>query len=155
MENKNLIIGAGIAALLALILLGFIFFFSKKSTQPVADSSLEIQEEVVPTIKPTDLGFKLSARGDGKAVKFSIANGKDIDKIEYEITYNAKGDIPRGIIGSMSGTGEDSMESKFFDLGSCSSGKCKYDEGVTAVKFVLKITKKDGKNYQTEESISL
>lgn len=144
----------GVVVFLAVAILGYLFFFSKKSSPKIADTS-EIIEEVIPTISPENLGLKLTARGDKKAVKFVISQASSIDQLEYEITYIAKGDIPRGIIGSMSGTGENEIESKFFDLGSCSSGRCKYDEGVTSVKFVLKITKKDGKSYQTEDTLSL
>lgn len=144
--------------LLVLILGGgsyYILIGSKSSSTNQTTQAIPTSE-VIPTLNPEDLGLKLTARSDGKAVKFEITNIKDIESVEYELTYLAKGNIPRGTIGTVEIKPTDTkIETKYLDLGSCSSGKCKYDEGVTSVKLVLKITKKDGNVYSAEKSLDL
>ena len=155
MSNNKLLIGGGIGVFLILIGGGYYLYSANTSVKP-QEVAPQVQEEVVPTIKPDDLGLTFTARSDKKAVKFVIANIKDITSVDYEISYTAKGSIPRGAIGHVEvKTGDKTVETKFIDLGTCSSGKCKYDEGVTSVKLVLKITKTDSKNYSTEQSLDL
>ncbi len=154
MKNKNILV-----VLILVVLLvagGGIFFVANNSSQKPAPKLPSSQDEVIPTISPDKIGLTVSARDDKKAVKFSIANAAGIAGVDYEISYNAKGNIPRGAIGHLDGPkSAESIETKYIDLGTCSSGKCKYDEGVTSVKFTLKITMSDGKVYQTEKTLDL
>ena len=153
--NKNYIL-IGVIVLIVLGGLGF-WMTGKKSGKEAQESLVPTPEvEIVPTINPTDLGLKFSARSDNHAVKFAIPNAAGISSIDYEISYLAKGDIPRGAIGHVDVKPTDTkIETSYIDLGTCSSGKCKYDEGVTSVKLLLKITKKDDKTYQSETSLEL
>lgn len=156
-KNKTLI---GIIAFVVLLLVGGgMYFLSSNTSSQTAieeDEVAAIEEEEILTLSPEEIGLELSARSDKRAVKFVINNPKDITSVEYEVSYFAKGDIPRGAIGRAdSKAGEDTIETKYIDLGSCSSGRCKYDEGVTEVKFTLKITKTDDKVYQVEKSLEL
>ncbi len=155
MKNKNTYIF--IAVFAVLLLAGLVFvIFSQKKKAPQPTVSEELKDEVVPTLQPEDLGLKLTSRNDKKAVKFEIQKSDDIQSVEYEITYVALGDIPRGVIGSIdTKSANGKIESKYIDLGTCSSGKCKYDEGVSEVKFVLKITKTNNSVYQTEGILRL
>lgn len=155
MENKKVIIGLGIILLLFLAGGGY-YFIAGKASKPVEVKSQEQQEEIIPTIVPDQLGLTLMARSDKKAIKFEIANAKDITSVDYEISYLAKGNVPRGAIGTLKAKeGEVNMSTNYIELGSCSSGKCKYDEGVTSVKLILKINKTNGKAYQTEKALDL
>ncbi|MDP3988454.1 MAG: hypothetical protein Q8P80_04925 [Candidatus Levybacteria bacterium] len=153
LKNKILII------VLAVVVLGggglFVFSQSKSSSKQVSTPTLAA-EEVVPTILPADLDFTITVREDKKAIKFQVGNIKDIESVDYEVSYLAKGNIPRGAIGHADvKPGDTKIETKYIDLGTCSSGRCKYDEGVTSVKVILKITKKDGKVFQAEQSAEL
>lgn len=156
MEQKKILIIGGIV--LVVLAVGGYFVFSKKTSSVPVEQKAVVEEEqtVIPTISPKDLGLSFDARKDGKAVKFSIQNPKGIQAIDYEISYLAKGDIPRGAIGHVDiKPSEKTVSTNYIDLGTCSSGKCKYDEGVTEVKLLLKIVKEDGKNYSTETSLDL
>lgn len=134
---------------------GYFVLSNNKSSKP-QEVTEQSQEEVIPTIAPSELGFTVDVRSDKKAVKFSLENIKDISSVDYEISYLAKGNIPRGAIGHVEvKEGASTLESNYIDLGSCSSGKCKYDEGVTSVKVILKINKTDGKVYQSEKSAEI
>lgn len=153
MKNKRLVIVAGVVILLLLAGIGYAVT-GKKSAQPVV--SQQAQDDSIPTISASSLSLKLIAREDKKAVKIEVDNAKDIISIDYELTYNTKGNIPRGAIGTIkNGVGSGKIESNYIDLGTCSSGICKFDQGVSVVNVVLKSTKKDGKIYQTTASLNL
>lgn len=155
MGKRNVFIGLTILFLMIIVGGGYYLLSQKQSARP-SDNQEPIQQEIIPTIAPEDLGLTLTARSDKKAIKFEIANIKDITSIDYEISYLAKGNIPRGAIGHLTPKeGETKIATNFIELGSCSSGKCKYDEGVTSVKLILKITKTDQKTYQAEKGLEL
>ncbi len=154
MKNKKVLIILGIVILIALGGGGY-YFFGKTSSKPVDNSPL-IQQENIPAIAPEDIGLTLMARPDKKAIKFEIEKIDDIQSVDYEISYLAKGNIPRGAIGTVTvKPGEEKISTNYIDLGTCSSGKCKYDEGVSSVKVTLRINKTDGKVFQTEKSLEL
>lgn len=153
MDGKKIIIGI---AILAVIGGGAYFATSNKSSKTEQVTSLQQVEEKVETISAQELGLTLVARSDKKAVKFEIANIKNISSIDYELSYLAKGDIPRGVIGHLEVKSTDKkIASDYLDLGSCSRSVCKYDEGVTSVALILKITTKDGKILQAEKELEL
>lgn len=153
MNNKNLLIGLSLALL---IILGGGYFVLFASKSKVSEVPPPPPEEIVLTLKPQDIGLTLIARADKKAVKFEITKASDITAVEYQLTYSAKGDIPRGAIGNTEvKAGQDMVASNYIDLGTCSSNKCKYDEVISPVKLLLKVTKKDGKVYQVEASLDL
>lgn len=155
MKNRNVIIG--VAVLIAIILLfGAYYLFSVRTAPKPAVVVPQASPEVIPTIIPEDLGLTLTARSDKRAIKFEITNIKDIASLDYEISYVAKGNIPRGAIGHIEVKPTDKkIETNYIELGTCSSGKCKYDEGVSRVSLILKITKTNGKVYQAEQSLEL
>ncbi len=155
MKNKNLIIGI-LVVLIVLAAGGGYLMTKNSSSQKHTQQQPQQQEEKIATLQPEDIGLKLSARPDKKAVTFEINKPEGITAAEYEITYTAAGDVPRGVIGQLDITPNASVlkPKTFIDLGSCSSGKCKYDEGVKAVKLVLKVTKGD-KTYQVEDTLDL
>ncbi len=143
-------------AALILLLGGSYYFLSVNKQQPVSEETPVVEETVIEVITPQELGLTFTARSDKKAVKFTITNIKDIQSVDYEISYIAKGDIPRGAIGHIEVKPKDKeIETNYIDLGTCSSGKCKYDEGVTSVKLILKIAKSDNKTYSSEKALDL
>lgn len=154
MNNKKLLIIGGVILLLVLILGGIILISSNKKAQDNAQFQAVSQDETMQALSAKDLGLTFTARSDKKAVKFNIANASDITSVDYEISYTAAGDIPRGAIGHVEPK-NGVIETNYIDLGTCSSGKCKYDEGVTSVKLVLKITKTNGTTYSSEASLDL
>lgn len=155
-DTKMLLI---IGVVLILLVGGGLFVLSSNKSgsnaETTEEESTEIEQEQILTLKPEEIGLEVSVRADKKAVKFVINKPDGITAVEYEIKYEAEGGIPRGAIGQVTPEeGASTIESKFIDLGSCSSGKCKYDTGVTEVMFVLKVTKSD-KIYQIEKSLEL
>lgn len=150
MNNKNFVI---VLASILVVLLGggyFVLFAGKSQTTQVPQSA----EQQILSLKPADIGLKLEARSDKKAVKFTVSKASDISSVDYELDYTAEGNIPRGAVGSEK-PNSGVIETKYIELGSCSSGKCKYDKGVTSVKLILKVVKTDGKIYEVQDSLSL
>jgi hypothetical protein len=97
----------------------------------------------------------MEALNNNKQVVFTIAKSDGITAVEYELTYTAADEQQRGVIGQVEDLEEGNpIESKPLDLGSCSSGVCKYDTGVTSVDLLLKVTK-GGKDYQVKDSLIL
>jgi len=58
--------------------------------------------------------------------------------IEYEMSYIAEGDLPKGVIGTIEVKGKTTIEKTGITLGTCSSGACVYDKGVKSIKVALK-----------------
>jgi len=131
-KNKFVLLGGGI--LLIVVLFGGLIFFRGSQGQNGANSDVFPTEIPIPTIIPEE-------GKPGKTVILTVKNTEGISAIEYELSYSAKDDIPRGAIGSLDL--KKKPATKEITLGTCSD-VCHYDEDVSNVKIVLKITKDDG-----------
>ncbi len=163
-KNKNNFIAVGVVVAVVAALLGF-YFLSNSNTPQTEEK--QVAENVVQTIKPEDIGFKLQASADKKKVHFSIAKAQGIQAIEYQMMYDADstaqeksegGDdrVQRGITGEVAiKPGSGTFTSEDLDLGSCSKNVCRYDKGVTSIDVTLKITKTDGKVYDLQDTLTL
>lgn len=142
---------------------GFFLFTGKKQpNSPVASSQTPtIVDDVIPTISPDDIGLDLLVKSGKKYVKFVVNKPLGIEKIEYEISYDAmlNGNVVRqGLNGEVrkEDFGVDKIEIKYRELGTCSTGgKCRFDEGIESITLVLKITKTDGKVYESRKTIDI
>jgi hypothetical protein len=162
LKTRNGKILAGVVAVLLLVS-GYLIFGGKSKAEPEPVT----QNQGVQNISPEELGLKLTAKPDNKAVKFEITKISDIKSLEYELVYEADSTaqeqeeggeprVQRGITGEAEiESGESTYESEWLDLGSCSRNVCRYDSGVESVTLTLKINKKDGKVYQAEDSLEL
>lgn len=68
----------------------------------------------------------------------------DIESIEYELTYMTGAGLPRGVLGKIILQGEKEIMRSDIVLGTCSSGKCVYDTGVSKVDLSLKFNTNSG-----------
>ena len=145
MKNKNLIIV--VVIVLILLVGGGIFLATKKSPKLAVPTQ---QSEEILTLSPSDIGLSLTMGNDGKRVVMEIVKTEGLTSIEYQLSYTSKGDIPRGVIGTAEVKGNNIK--KEIILGTCSD-VCHYDQDVSDIKLILKITKTDGKIYQVEKSL--
>lgn len=153
--NTNVIIAA--AVVIVLVVGGYFLFFNKKPSR-VLQAPKETVQEVIPTIIPDDLGLEVAIRSDKRAMKFTVTKADDIEKIEYQISYTKTvdgEDVPEGLIGEVEAKPGQPLSIEYREFGTCSSGTCRYDKVVSDIKLTLKITKKDGKIYQSEKTVSL
>lgn len=160
MKNQNLIIGVVIGVM---ILVGggiFVLSSNKKAVQaPVKQTPVENE---IATLYPDEIGLDLATRSDNKKVVFKIEKPQGIKTIEYELTWGAKvedkssGSILDVVQGTTS-NGPIEINGKPYKsaeivMGTCSD-VCHYDIGVNNIKIILKITKTDGKLYQSQKTL--
>lgn len=155
-------IAAVIIAILVLVS-GYLLFAGKSKPE----EEVVAQDQTVQTVSAEELGLTLTAKPDKKAVKFAISKLEGIESIEYELTYEADSTaaeqseggeprVQRGITGEAEiDSNDNTFESEWLDLGSCSKNVCRYDSGVESVSLTLKIGKADGKILQATEDLEL
>lgn len=121
---------------------GLLIFKGKKATTKInSETTLDTN------LPPADPNIKVDLKpiNDGKVVILSISNiPSETVSVEYELTYlNDKG-LPKGVLGTIRLTeGNQSIEREI-TLGTCSSGRCVYDENVEKVTVTLKFNTTSG-----------
>ena len=154
MKNRNLIIGVAVLVLIVVIGVGYFIFSSNKKQfqQPEAvSSSDESTDEAVNTLSPEDIGLTLTETTDGRKVVMEVSKVQDISSLEYQLSYTSKGGIPRGAIGTDI-TPKANMIKQEIVLGTCSD-VCHYDEDISDIKIIIRVTKTDGRVYSVEQNI--
>ncbi len=156
LQHKKLLAAA--AAFLVLAILGGVFFISRNKSTNSNNINNGIAESDLPVLSPEDIGMEVTLRPDGKALMFELTKADDITRVEYTIEYEKEIDgerVPEGIFGEMN-IGEDGItKTDYREFGTCSSGRCRYDNVVSDVTIILRVTKKDGKEYQVEKILKL
>lgn len=155
--NRLTLIGISVVVLASLV--GGYFLLSAKNTPSTPTVPEQSQEEVVQSISPEDLGLKTKLREDNKAMKFSISKVDDIVSVEYQISYTKEingEQVPEALIGEVKVSKVDEkMGIDYREFGTCSRNICRYDKVVSEVKLTLKVSKEDGKVYQSEITVPL
>lgn len=155
MQNKKVIIVILVVALIFLVGGGFFALSSKKeAAKPIVSEQQQPVEEKVNTLTPHDIGLTLTATPDNKKVSMQIAKVEDISSLDYELSYTAKGNIPRGVIGHIDNKTKGKPIKQEIVLGTCSD-VCHYDQEVSGIKVIVKVTKLDNKVYSVEKSLEL
>lgn len=138
-KNKN----AVIVVIILLLLVAIGFFITRDGGDEVVDDttrdSVLPDVEVLPTVDPS-VEVLLEVDALGREATLSIENyPKGTELIEYELSYDALVDgesVPKGVIGTIDI--EKGRATKDITLGTCSSGVCKFDEGVKLISVTLK-----------------
>lgn len=135
-NNKNLLIAAGV--ILVVLIVGFFVLNLSKGKKAMTDKEEVLpQQEALPTVD-SNVSVDLTADKAKQQVTLTIDGiPSGTESIEYELSYNAEGDIPKGVIGTIPVEGESSVE-RDITLGTCSSGTCVYDKGVSSINVSLK-----------------
>ncbi len=160
MKDKRILIA--IVVVVLLIVGGGGYFVLAGRSQKTQEPEQQIEE--VAQLDANEIGLKLEVAADKKNVKLVIEKTDGIKHIAYDITYDADSrdkegqsegvKVPRGFSDEKDLEGGP-YESKEYFLGTCSSGTCIADKGVTSVKADVKVTKSDGKVYQSTASADL
>lgn len=151
MKNKNLIIFL-VVSLVVLAGGAFLVLSGNKKAEPVVEQTPV--EEQVSVIKPEEIGLTLAASADNRKIILEVKNTEGLLGLDYELSYTSKGDIPRGVIGHIDIKQKGKPVIQEITLGTCSD-VCHYDEDVSGVKLILKVTKTDGSTSQVEKSLEL
>lgn len=158
LKNKKVL--AAVAVFLVLVVLGGAFFISRN--QNISSRDIDIKDEItdsgLPSLDPSDIGMVVTLRPDGKALMFELTKTFDINSVEYTIEYEKEIEgerVPEGIFGLMNIAEDGITKTDYREFGTCSSGRCRYDNVVSDITIILKVTKKDGKEYQVEKIVKL
>lgn len=155
MKNKLVLLG-GIAVIVVAIVAGFLFMQNnKKSAEPIEEETVE---EQALQLKAEDIGLKLTPNANNTEVTMEITDVSKFNSFDYEMSYDAdvEGEIvPRGAIGSGKVESGESSITREITIGTCSSGKCKFDKGVTKISFIIRLNLKDGQTGIVKEELSL
>lgn len=139
-----------------LISIGLIFYLKTRFiSQPEEETILPTPTVVLPTVSES-IKVNLISRNASKAVDLNIEGlTADISSVEYELTYQTGSGLPRGVLGTINLKGVKSINKTDITLGTCSSGKCVYDLGVTSVNLSLKFNFSSGQSSIFQKSYSL
>lgn len=137
-----------IPGLIILVISGFLVFKSRSTPReetmatPTPTSSSKF---TLPETKEVGVEVDLTPRYDKKAVILKISKiPADVTSIDYELSYEAKGGLPRGVLGKVDiKAGQQTLLREIL-LGTCSKNVCVYDEGVKKVSLTLKFNKAGG-----------
>ena len=124
----------------AILLAGILFFVSKKTAQDTApgDQIPTRKVEQINKLPVEDRPFvTLSPRADGREVTLAIDNVMGATSAEYELEYQAEALI-QGVFGTIDFSEDKPPVSKELLFGSCSKGKCRFDEGVTGGSLTIR-----------------
>lgn len=159
LKNKKVIAIISVI-LVAILILGGLFIFKNNSSSNNSENASDelISDSDLPELSPEDIGMVVTVRKDNKALMFELTKADDIKKVEYTIEYEAKTDegvANQGIFGEMNIAEDGITETDFREFGTCSAGKCRYDNVTSDVTINLKVTKKDGKDYQVKKVVKI
>lgn len=155
LKNKKII--AAVAVFLMLAIAGGVFLWTRQGSGNENPSD-EITESDLPTLSPEDIGMEVTVREDGKALMFELTKAEDIELVEYTIEYEkeVEGETANeGIFGIMEIGKDGRTDTNYREFGTCSAGKCRYDNVTSDITINLKVTKKDGKEYQVQQIVKL
>jgi len=136
-KNKQIII---VAVIVLVVLVGGFLLTngSKKTTSTQQTQDVLPNEDVLPTVDAS-VQVELVADRLKREVTLSISGVPEgTDDVEYEMSYIADGNLPKGVIGNIETNGKLTIEKAGITLGTCSSGACIYDKGVKKVQVNLK-----------------
>jgi hypothetical protein len=149
--NKILII---LGAAMVILILGGVAYFAMNGTKDAEQTPKKMVQQSLPKIEPEDIGFTIEAAADGQNVLIDVTKPEGLESIEYELSYDAEGDLPRGTFGEIDIAGGEALPKKVY-LGTCSSGACKPDKGVSIVNVTAKVTYTNGDRAQLEASLNM
>ena len=121
---------------LSLLVIIFSLFFlsgcgcNKKDTETQPSPAARKMEEINKLPISDRPYITLTPRDDGREITLTIDKVNNADQAEYELEYNA-GSMIQGAFGSIDFSEETLPVVKKLLFGSCSKGKCRYDEDVS------------------------
>lgn len=155
LKNRNFQIGAVIVVVLILAG-GFLILRNSSSSPTQVNSNILPSEAPVAKISAGDIGLTLVADARMQKATMTVTKTENIKSLEYQLTYFAlvSGEqVQRGTVGNaeVKNPGETVTQDMIF--GTCSD-VCHYDNDITDVKLIVKVTKTNGNIYQAETSLA-
>jgi len=134
--KKNLMIV--LVVLVCLAVVGGLVAFIGKSKAPSSSVQPTPTPQQTTPLSAEELPIiSLIPRADKHELTLNVRGFKDIDSIEYELTYLSYG-LSRGVVGTVNLSGENEISRKIL-LGTCSRNVCKYDDDISDGKLTLRL----------------
>ena len=131
-----------ISFMLVCLIPGLILTGCKKKPADT-DQSITRKVEEINKLAIKDRPYvTLTPRSDGREVTLTIDNLTNASRAEYELEYQA-GDMLQGMFGTIDFSTEPQPVSKKLLFGSCSKGKCKYDDNVSGGSLIMRFEGQD------------
>lgn len=135
LKNKKITISVGIILIIGLVVF-FINVNKSKLKQVEPQDDILPKSVIIPTVDAS-VTVTLISKNNKEVVLTVNKIPPGTTNIEYELSYFTNDDLPKGVIGTIPIENENMIERKI-TLGTCSSGKCVYDQGVEKIKVSLK-----------------
>lgn len=157
MKNSNIMMIVGAVAVLLVIFGGLFLVLKGKKAENSETTPSASKKKAAKEVTPEEIGLQLTPISNNQKIRIQIDKVEGITNFEYELSYDAQENgesVPRGAIGELIVEGTKPV-SHDVDLGTCSSGTCKYDKGVKEVSVVIRINYTSGEVGVAESKISL
>lgn len=130
----------GVGILVVVVVFLFVRGRTKKEPEVMDEETalleVDLKDRPVISLTPTTDGHYLNLN----ISKITI----DAESLDYELLYQTANDITQGVPGTVSMSGNDNFSAELL-LGSESSGKFRYDEGVETGSITLRFRNDEGK----------
>lgn len=141
---------------LVLLLSGCGLGGKKEVEKQVVESGLGKIDKTAPEAKEIKMPeVSLTARADGNAANLKIFGLEDFAGFEFTLSYTTANGASQGSFSEVDLKPEQKTYSKEILFGSCSAGKCKYDEGVNKADLEIIFRTVDGRIKNFAESFKL
>ena len=135
--KKGLMIGIGLVLVIGLGFIGWFILGKNNSGEEVLPTPtpvryVEVSAEEAPFVS-------LIPSSDGHWLTLNIAGIRDAETVEYELAYDTAAGVGQGSISSPSPVGADGKYEKRIMLGTESSGKYTFHEGVSGGSVTVKL----------------
>lgn len=135
--KKNII--AIVIGGLVLIGIGLAVFMSAQKPKVVEQPQKKEEVGAIPTVDPSTVVSLEPIQGNKEIVLKGTKIPQGTESIDYELSYDTKGQGKQGVIGTVSDFSGSDFE-KQMTLGTCSSGKCVYHEVIGTIQVTLRFT---------------
>ncbi len=126
-----------IPAVLVLGVLAWIFWPAKKKKVETTQTTSRKVEQINKLAIQDRPFVTLTPRADGREVTLEIDKVTNATEAEYELEYTA-GSMIQGVFGTIDFTQDEPPVNKDLLFGSCSKGKCRYDENVSGGSLTIR-----------------
>lgn len=136
-----------IVVILTLGLIGGAFMFLRGSTKaPVQQVEQDEDSSTLKTLSVEESPYvSLTPSADGHNFHLLITKvPSSASSLEYEMVYSVASGVTQGVPGTIKDLSSSTIERDLL-LGTCSSGKCRYDEGVKDGTFTVRLRDSKGK----------
>jgi len=127
-----------ILAVSAVIIIGLILWFTVFKKPKSTPQTLVVEQAQPLSFEEMPLVL-LSPKEKGHELLLQVKGTKNTDSLEYELIYELEDGLTRGASGEIELAQEEGEKNIL--LGTCSSGTCKYDEGIIGGELTISLKK--------------